>query len=152
MKALMEGRSDLAETRLAVNATQIVERLRIRASHLKELMAEELEVDTKLLQLRDASFGQSIDMMGLESKLSMSMSQIRNTRRREDTECWRDLANVMRDFLNAWDGFSRNAAKGRFLEALSQSTVAPSKNRKIPEPHGSYHNDNRNNHYPNHER
>ena len=147
MKALMDGRSDLAETRLAVNATQIVERLRIRASHLKELMAEELEVDTKLLQLRDASFGQSIDMMGLESKLSMSMSQIRGTRRREDTECWRDLANVMRDFLNAWDGFSRNEAKNRFLAALPDSNRNAFPN---PDSQGAYHNDNRINHYPKH--
>lgn len=151
MKALLDGRSDLAETRLAVNATQIVERLRIRASHLKELMAEELEVDTKLLRLQEASGGHSIDMMGLESKLDQSMSQIRGAQRREDTECWRDLANVMRDFLNAWDGFSRNEAKNRFLAALPDSQNKAT-SKAMPKSMGNYNNDYPNHNYSNHQR
>ena len=148
MKALMEGRSDLAETRLAVTATQIVERLRIRASHLQQLMAEELEVDSRLLRLRDASVGSSVDMMGLESKLDMSMSQIKSAQRREDTECWRDLTQVMRDFLNAWEGFSRNEAKNRFLAALPDSNkTTPSK--PMPRSMANYQDDNPNHTYPN---
>lgn len=151
MKSLLEGRTELTETRLAVTATQIVERLRIRASHLKQLMSEELEIDTKFLQIRDMPMGNNIDMMGLESKLDQSASMIRSAQRREDTECWRDLANVMRDFLNAWEGFSRNEAKNRFLAALpaSQNKSNP---QSMPTTMDNYHNDNPNNHYPNHQR
>ncbi len=151
MKSLLEGRTELTETRLAVTATQIMERLRIRASHLKQLMSEELEIDTKFLQIRDMPMGNNIDMMGLESKLDQSASMIRSAQRREDTECWRDLANVMRDFLNAWEGVSRNEAKNRFLAALpaSQSKAHPP---SMPPAMDKYHNDNPNNHYPNHQR
>lgn len=132
MKSLLENRTNLSETRLAVTATQIVERLRIRASHLTQLMSEELEVDTKLLQLRDAPMRNSIDMMGLETSLEQQGSQIRSASRREDTECWRDMAHVMRDFLNAWEGFSRNEAKNRFLAALPDSNNDPDNYHPMP--------------------
>lgn len=125
---MLSGRAELTETRLAVTATQIIERLRLRAGNLQELLDEELAVDSKMLQANRAGLG----TMGLDS-LEQRMSQIKSAQRRENTECWRDLANVMRDFLNAWEGFSRNAAKARFLESLSAS--------KSPPPSNPYHND-----------
>lgn len=151
MKSLLEGKKDLAETRLAVTATQIVERLKIRASHLKQMMAEELEVDTRLLRLQDAGFSNPLDMMGLESTLDQSMSQIRGAQRREDTDCWRDLANVMRDFLNAWEGFSRNEAKNRFLAALPDSNNKATP-QTMPKRMGNYDHDYPNHNYSNHQR
>ncbi len=132
MKSLLENRTNLSETRLAVTATQIVERLHIRAGHLKQLMSEELEVDSKLLQLRNVPAQNSIDMMGLEATLEQQGSQIRTASRRENTECWRDVAHVMRDFLNAWEGFSRNEAKSRFLAALPDSTDDPDNYHPVP--------------------
>jgi len=81
-------------------------------------------------------------MMGLESLLT----QIQSERRREDTECWRDLTNVMRDFLNAWENVSKNEAKNRFISALP-----PSIQKKAPDSYGlpskapkHYQNDYRN--------
>jgi hypothetical protein len=129
---MLSGRTELAETRLAVTATQIIERLRLRAGNLQELLSEELSVDSKMLQASRAGLG----AMGLDS-LEQRMSQIKSAQRRENTECWRDLTHVMRDFLNAWEGFSRNEAKGRFLESLPAS--------KMPQPSSTYHND----HYTN---
>ena len=145
LKSLLNGRSELAETRLSVTAIQIVDRLRIRSTHLQELMAEELAIDSKLLQLQESP-GRNIDLLGLESQLEQKSSQVQSARRREDTECWRDLTHVMRDFLNAWEGFSRNEAKNRFLSALPDS-----KNK--PHPHSTpamaenYHHDVPNNPY-----
>lgn len=132
---MLSGRTELAETRLAVTATQIIERLRIRAGNLKELLDKELAVDSKILQADHASIGS----MGLDS-LEQRLSQIKSAQRRENTDCWRDLTNVMRDFLNAWEGFSRNAAKNRFLESLPATKVPG--NRPAP---ANYHND----HYTN---
>ena len=130
---MLSGRTELTETRLEVTAIQIIERLRLRAGNLQELLKEELAVDSKMLQADRAGLGS----MGLDS-LEQRMSQIKGAQRRENTECWRDLTNVMRDFLNAWEGFSRNAAKNRFLESLPkrqfEQATAP-----------AYHND----HYTN---
>ena len=135
----------MAETRLAVTASQIVERLRIRASHLEQLMDEELAVGTQLLQSRTPASSPS-DMLGLESLLTERGSQIQTERRKEDVECWRDLTNVIRDLLNAWEGFSRNEAKNRFLEALPAS-LNEAAIKPVPAPPGIYHNDYRNTSY-----
>lgn len=144
---MLSGRSELAEDRLAVTATQIVERLRIRASHLEQLMDEELSVGSRMLQLDPQSMGYNSDMMGLESLLAQKKSEIQADRRKEDTECWRDLTNVMRDFLNAWEGFSRNEAKNRFLAALPASNLGTPKDESPPIQKGNYHNDPLNNPY-----
>ncbi|MDF7809461.1 hypothetical protein P4E94_18610 [Pontiellaceae bacterium B12219] len=145
MQSLLSGRSELAEDRLAVTATQIVERLRIRASHLEQLMEEELKVGSEMLQLDGNSSGiHNSDMMGLESLLAQKKAEIQAERRREDTECWRDLTNVMRDFLNAWEGFSRNEAKNRFLALLPKANLTPVAAGQEPNPPFTYHNDNRN--------
>jgi len=117
---MLSGRTELAETRLAVTATQIVERLRLRASNLQDLLKEELAVDSKMRQASRAGIG----TMGLDS-LEQLMSRIKSDQRRENLECWRDMTHVMRDFLNAWEGFSRSEAKNRFLEALPKNNTEP---------------------------
>ena len=156
LESLLTGRTELAETRLAVTAVQIVERMRIRAKNLRQLMDEELFIDNKLLQVqgqfstRQYSIGHNHELMGLEAQLEQRNSQIQRAQRGEDIECWRDLTHVMRDFLNAWEGFSRNAAKNRFLEALPSSNAkqqarlnfspAPAENR--PTAYSTIYNDN----------
>lgn len=115
LQSLLDGRTEIAETRLAVVAVQLVERLRIRSAHLDDLLREELDVDTQLLQLENARVD---DMMGLESMLRQKQFQIQSDRRREDSECWRDLTHVIRDLLNAWESVSRVEAKNRFMQSL----------------------------------
>lgn len=146
LQSLINGKTELAETRLAVTAAQVIERLRIRAKHLEELMNEELAVGTQLLQTRSHVPGAD-DMMGLEALLTERGAQIQSERRKEDTECWRDLTNVLRDLLNAWEGFSRNEAKNRFLAALPKSHAEPVANEQRPIPRTHYHNEYRNTPY-----
>ncbi len=124
LEAILNGRTELAETRLAVTAVQIVERMRIRARNLKQLLDEELTVSNKLLEIQGLfPPGFNKDLLGVEAQMNQSISQIKGAQRREDVECWRDLTNVMRDFLNAWEGFSRNEARNRFLSALPQQAL-----------------------------
>jgi len=160
LESLLNGRTELAETRLAVTAVQIVERLRIRAKNLRQLMDEELFIDNKLLQVqgmvpvRPYSIGRDHDFMGLEAQLEQRNSQIQNAQRREDVECWRDLTHVMRDFLNAWEGFSRNVAKSRFMAVLPSSNTPqwttgsnPVPSEANPEAYSIFHNDKQINPY-----
>jgi hypothetical protein len=151
LESLLNGRTELAETRLSVTAVQIIERLRIRAKNLKQLVDEELSIDNKLLKIQGQfSAGSNWevfnqDFMGIEAQLEQRNSNVQSAQRREDVECWRDLTHVMRDFLNAWDGFSRNAAKNRFISALPQPpspglNSVPSVNQ--PAAYSTHHNDN----------
>lgn len=134
LESILNGRTELAETRLAVTAVQIVERLRLRANNLKQLVEEELSIGTKLLNLKAGGFPADFnkEIMGLEAQLEQRTSQNQSAQRREDVECWRDLTNVMRDFLNAWENFSRNEARNRFLAALPQQEM-PSLDSVAPE-------------------
>ena len=142
LNAMMSGRSEIAETRLAVTAVQIIERLRIRASHLDDLLKEELDADTQLIQLKNRPIVGG-DMMGLESMLRQKVLQIQGERRRTDTECWRDMTNVMREFLNAWEGFSRNEAKNRFLNTLPVApNNAPAQRYQVATPHTNHDQQN----------
>ena len=150
LEALLSGKTELAETRLAVTAVQIIERLRLRAKNLKQLLDEELDIGNKLLKVQAQvpsgpnwqTFNK--DIMGLEAQLEQRSSNNQSAQRREDVECWRDLTNVMRDFLNAWDNFSRNEAKNRFLSALPQQAspglrpVAPGNQQAV---YSTIHND-----------
>ena len=145
LEAILDGRTELAETRLAVTAVQIIERLRIRARNLKQLLDEELSIDNKLLGIQ-GQFppGFNKDLFGVEAQLGQRVSQVQGAQRSEDVECWRDLTNVMRDFLNAWDGFSRNEARNRFLSDLPQQaspnfSVVSSANS--PPVYSTIHND-----------
>lgn len=140
LQALLGGRSGLAETRLAVTAAQIIERLRIRAFNQQQLMKEELSVDSRLSQLRNAGLTGRPDMMNLESALDQKISQLQGEQRRENTECWRDLTLVIRDLLNAWEGFSRNEAKNRFLSALPANTAGTIRIPPAVTPY-TFHND-----------
>lgn len=147
LESILDGRTELAETRLAVTAVQIVERLRLRAKNLKQLVEEELSIGTKLLNLNSGAFPADLnkEIMGMEAQLEQRSSQVQGAQRREDVECWRDLTNVMRDFLNAWESFSRNEARNRFLSALPRQ-VPPSLNSVAPEnqamAYSMIHNDN----------
>lgn len=147
LESILNGRTELAETRLAVTAVQIVERLRLRAKNLKQLVDEELSIGTKSLQLKGGGFPAYFnkEIMGLEAQLEQRTSQNQSAQRREDVECWRDLTNVMRDFLNAWESFSRNEARNRFLSALPQQaspgfdSVSPENQSPV---YSMIHNDN----------
>jgi multidrug efflux pump subunit AcrA (membrane-fusion protein) len=148
LQALLDGRSGLAETRLAVTAAQIIERLRIRASNLQQLMKEELSVDSRIARLQNALPAGRSDMMNLESVLEQKISQLRGEQRRENTECWKDLTLVIRDLLNAWEGFFRNEAKNRFLSALPTHTAGTAKTPPAVTPYtfqnDPYHQSNNN--------
>lgn len=146
LESILNGRTELTETRLAVTAVQIIERLRIRATNLKQLLDEELSIDNKLLRIQ-GQFppGFNKELMGIEAQFDQRSDLVKSAQRREDVECWRDLTNVMRDFLNAWEGFSRNAAKNRFLSALPQQALPglDSVATQNPSPvYSTNHNDN----------
>lgn len=146
LEAILNGRTELTETRLAVTAVQIIERLRIRATNLKQLLDEELSIGNKLLRIQGQfPAGFNKELMGIEAQFDQQSSQVHSAQRREDVECWRDLTNVMRDFLNAWEGFSRNAAKNRFLSALPQQALPSLDSVATENPSPVYsttHNDN----------
>lgn len=99
-------------------AVQIVERLRIRSNNLERILDEELQVDSRLLPFDTQYLGHVPGMMGLESVLLGKQSELSRERRQQDVECWRDLVQVMRELMSAWEGWSGLQAKQRFLSSI----------------------------------
>ena len=114
----MSGRSEILQTRLSVSAVQIIERLKIRAKNLDKLLDEEIEIDNRLIPIESQSGNSRSDFMGLENLLLGKRFDISQERRKQDVECWRDLVNVMRDFLKTWEDLSGLEAKQRFMNSI----------------------------------
>jgi hypothetical protein len=129
LNAVLRGRTDILETRFAVAAVQIVERLRIRAQNLQKILDEDLEIGGRRGGFPPGCLLPTSPFQELDDKLRLEQSSLDRERRMEDKECWRDLTTVMRDLLNAWEGLSQAKAKERFLEGLPPAQEAPA-----PEP------------------
>ena len=114
--SLIRQRPQILRVKLAVLATQIFERLRIRTANQEKLEAEQLLVSTALLQW-DELFGahrlldEASRRFWLEQQAKLSAEV-----RVQDVDCWRDVAQVMNDFLNAWEALEQSAVRGEFLK------------------------------------
>lgn len=113
---LIRQRPQILRVKLAVLATQIFERLRIRTANQERLEAEQLLVSTALLQW-DELFGahrlldEGSRRFWLEQQAKLS-AEVRG----QDVDCWRDVAQVMNDFLTAWEALEQSAVRGEFLK------------------------------------
>lgn len=113
---LIRQRPQILRVKLAVLASQIVERLRIRSANQERLEAEQLLVSTALLQW-DELFGahrlldEGSRRFWLEQQAKLSAEA-----RVQDVDCWRDVAQVMNDFLTAWEALEQSAVRGEFLK------------------------------------
>lgn len=143
LEAILSGRSEILQTQLSVAAVQIVERLRIRSQNLERILEEELQVGSRLIPFEGKYLGQTPDLMGLESVLIGKQSELAKERRQQDTECWRDLIQVMRDLMSAWEGWSGQQAKQRFLNSIPK----PADNHEQPYTEKPNQNDDQNNPY-----
>jgi len=119
LNAVLRGRTELLATRFEVAAVQIIERLRIRAQNLQQILEEDLEIGSRRLAIGSGSPFPSPLFNELDGRLIEKQSWLQRERRLEEKECWRDLTMVMRDLLNAWEALSQAKAKERFLEGLS---------------------------------
>jgi hypothetical protein len=103
-------RSTIQKLKLDVHVAQILERVAIRKKSLESLLSEELEVDSKKMNI-----GNRPGAYELESELERRLSEIEKERRMEDVGCFRDLTHVMRDFLSVLEALEAAKARERIL-------------------------------------
>jgi hypothetical protein len=112
---LIRQRPRILRVKLAVLATQIFERLRIRTANQEKLSEEQLAASSALLQW-DEIFGshrildEAARRFWLEQQAKLAVEV-----RAQDVECWRDVAQAMNDFLSAWEALEQSAVRGEFL-------------------------------------
>lgn len=109
--ALVGNRSRILETKLAVFAAEIVERINIRQTNLESLLTDELHISNSILSLP----------YHLQSSYQINepLLQLSQQRRSENIECWRDVVAVMREFLATWEALQQSQARALFLHSAA---------------------------------
>jgi hypothetical protein len=112
---LIHQRTRILDVKLEVFAAEIEERIRIRRRNVEDLLYEELYAGSLLLEFHPNYGFRSYDSR-LQQVLYQKVFDLTKERRQQDVDCWRDVVQVMRDFLNAWEAREQSGARARFLK------------------------------------
>ena len=114
---MLGQRSRLMQTKLDALSVQIIERLRIRAKNLERILDEELDVSNQLISFERLTHSRPDSPFALEGLLQSKRFELGKERRSQDVECWRDLMQIMRDFLNTWESLQLTRTREQILYA-----------------------------------
>jgi len=111
---LLQGKTDVLHTRLNVLAAAIGERLRLRQENFYQLLQDECRTDN-LLHGISVQTGYNFDDGNQKAGLYQQLFDLEKQRRGEDTNCWRDVVMVLRDFLETWEAVQHAKSRTRLL-------------------------------------
>ena len=115
---LIGQRRRILETKLAVFAGEIRDRLDVRTTNLESLLDDEMKIRNQILTLPKNPFGHVVSGTPAFTQYQQNLLQIDQQRRDEEVQCWRDVVQVMRDFLMTWEALEQSKARGSFLHGL----------------------------------
>jgi hypothetical protein len=95
-------------------------RFGIRAKNLDRLDEDQVLVETMLQKLDRAALYHSREHKE-KGTLYQAFFSIREKKRQQETECWRDVVMVMRDFLYVWETHEQMQARAIFLENVGRT-------------------------------
>ena len=103
------------KTKLEAIASTVQERLKIRRQNVQRI-ADDKDKLSEMLQSISVGANYHLREHREKGTLYQKMFELERERRDQDTECWRDIVLVLRDFLTFWDEYERAKARGAFLE------------------------------------
>jgi hypothetical protein len=112
---LIHSNTRILRTNVEAVASAIGERLKIRRDNIGRI-ADDKDKLSEMLQ--KISVGANYHLRDHREKgpFYQRMFDLERERRDQDTDCWRDIVLVLRDFLTFWDEYERAKARGAFLE------------------------------------
>jgi len=120
LEALLHSKSKILSTKLEVLAGEILWRFQIREQNRIRLDEEQSSLQNMLLTL-DRACNYLSRQHREKAPLYNAFFNIEQQKRQEQTECWRDVAMVMRDFLEVWDAHEQTKSRAIFLENVGRS-------------------------------
>jgi hypothetical protein len=115
LEDLLHQKTRIVNTKLELIALAINERVGIWKHNLKRIEEDNDRLAYMLEKLaRAANYG--LRTHDEKRVFYERIFDLRKQVREEDTECWRDIVLVMRDFLVAWEAHEQAKAKAIFLE------------------------------------
>lgn len=116
---LIGHRKDILATKLDVLTAQMHERLDLRTKHTGSLDYDECRLGTamRMVYVQSGRYIQGADrrMTGLQKQ----GFDLEEQRRKQDVECWRDVAMITRDFLGVWEAYEKAKAKAELMRDVS---------------------------------
>lgn len=112
---LIHERPRILRTKLAVLATQLEERLKLRAAHLAQI-EESLQVTgERLFALEELRLQGFIPDSALVTYWLGRQATLETEIRTTTAETWRDVASVMQEFLTVWEALEQSRVRAEFL-------------------------------------
>ncbi|MCG3148180.1 MAG: hypothetical protein PCFJNLEI_01623 [Verrucomicrobiae bacterium] len=112
---LIHVNTRILRTKLEAIGTTVQARLKIRQQNI-ERIADDREKLTGMVQQISVAANYHLRDHKEKDRLYQRDFELTQERRDQDTQCWRDIVLVLRDFLMFWDEYERAKARGAFLE------------------------------------
>jgi hypothetical protein len=116
LEKLFDGRTSVLKTKLDVFASEVFIRLRIRSENLLRISQDQERVGSILERLTvQANYNtREHKEKALFYELTFELDR---QKREEDVECWRDVVQVMKDFLIVWEALEHAKSRSMFLNS-----------------------------------
>ena len=124
LEDLLHHKSHLQARKLEILASELFWRLRVAAENVRSLEEDSSAVQQMLNQLTIAA-NYGLREHQEKAPLYRRRFEIETEHRAQKVECWRDMANVMRDFLTTWEAHEQARARAIFLNDVGTGTQEP---------------------------
>jgi len=121
MEELLSNRTQMQQFRVDVSITQIMERLLIHKNHIESLLEEELDISSRLSQVKDTQPAN----FGLQNDLQNRIDDIERQRRHEQVQRWKDVNMIVPHLLAAIEGLQAAQAREDILRPQVEKPLQP---------------------------
>lgn len=114
LEQLIHGKSEILGKKLDILASEINWRLYLASGNLKRL-EDDHEKLTDMLQRLDRDARYQLRDHQEKAPLYRQLFAVQGEKRSQQIECWRDVVQVMRDFLAAWEAHAQAKNRAAFI-------------------------------------
>lgn len=122
LEDLLHQKSHILSKKLEILGAEMWWRLHIASRNLTSLEEDKSKVQDMLSQ-PDVAANYQLREHQEKRVLYQSLFQIETEQRSQQVECWRDVVNVMRDFLAVWEAHEQSRARAIFLNNVGTGTA-----------------------------
>ena len=121
LEALIHGKGRILEKKLEILAAEMKWRLNLTMKNLAHVAHDQTETRAMLADLdRDAHY--HLRQHHEKAPLYRQWFNLEAEKRTQQTECWRDVVAVMRDFLAVWEVHEQSRERAAFIHNVGSGT------------------------------
>jgi hypothetical protein len=121
LETLIHGKGRILEKKLDILAAEMKWRLHLTLNNLTRLDDDQTEIRHMLADLdRDAHY--HLRQHQEKAPLYRQWFGLEAEKRSQQTDCWRDVVAVMRDFLAVWEAHEQSRERAAFIHNVGSGT------------------------------